>query len=72
MYVHTAFVALEIFGGVFMGFSFTIRLFISGFQLAGLPGLIACVKYRLGLLRLDEIELKSSASTVGDIYDGSV
>jgi len=42
------------------------------FKAAGITGLIAGAKYKLGLFTIVESYVKSSAFAVGDIYDGSV
>ena len=43
-------------------------LFSECFSIAGTAGLIACAKYLCGLLRLPEIDLKSSDFAEGDFY----
>lgn len=56
-YVHiryAPFVALEIFGGVFMRFRFWIGLFSECYKIAGWRGLKACAKYLCGLLEVED------------------
>ena len=65
LYVHiryAAFVALDIFGGAFMGFFHKIRLYIECFNLAGIDGLKACHKYLSGVLSLPNLPSESSFS----------
>ena len=68
MYVHIpygAFVALDIFGGAFMGFFQKLRLYIECFNLAGIVGLKACHKYLCGVLSLPDLPSDSSVFPVG-------
>lgn len=62
---YAAFVALEIFGGVFMRFIRWIRLFSECYKIAGLRGVKACAKYLCGVLQLDDSEVKSSDFSLG-------
>ena len=62
---HGAFVALEIFGGVFVCFLHWFGLFSECYKLAGWHGLKACAKYLCGALSLDDYEAKSSDFSMG-------
>lgn len=71
-YVHIpygTFVALEIFGGAFMGFISKLRLFSECFKIGKFVGLIACAKYLCGRLVLDQMPSKSSVFSAGDVYE---
>lgn len=51
-----------------MGFIRVIRLFSECFKLAGVSGLIACAKYLTGVLKLQDLDQKSSVFLEGDFY----
>lgn len=68
MYVHIpygVFVALDFLEVSKMGIYSKIRLFSECFKIAGIAGLIACVKYLSGALQLDLLDPKSLVSLGG-------
>ena len=50
-----------------MGFTRWIRLFSACYRLAGGVGLIACLKYSLGLMQLQQIDPESSVFSPGGL-----
>ncbi|MGM9590013.1 MAG: hypothetical protein ACI3V0_07570, partial [Faecousia sp.] len=61
---HTTFVALDIFGGSFMGLLCLFRLFSECFDIAGVSGLIDCTKYLFSVLRRPDLDPRSLAFQV--------
>jgi len=53
----------------FMGIIRCFRLYRACFNLAGVPGLIACTKYLCGALKLEEMPAKSSDFSGGAVYE---
>ena len=66
---YAVFVALEIFGGAFMGFISKLKLYSECFKLAGIDVLKACAAYLSGRLVLEDFPEKSSDFPVGDAYE---
>lgn len=72
VYVHiryAVFVALTISEVFFMGIIRCFRLYRACFNLAGVPGLIACTKYLCGALKLEEMPAKSSDFSGSAVYE---
>ena len=59
MYVHSPFVALDIFEVIFMGVFHWVRLFYECWKIGHGTGLKACFRFMTGHLKLDENVLKS-------------
>lgn len=67
-YVHipyAPFVALAFLEVFFVRVFRVLRLFSECFQIGKIQGLIACTKYLCGVLRLPDLDLKSSVFPMG-------
>ena len=67
--LHSAFVALDIFGGVFMRFIRLIPVLFECYSIGKWRGVLAWCKYLCGVLSLEDLPVESSDFSLG-VYDG--